>query len=174
MKLMIAVALSHHARLLLLDEPTSGLDPVARDELVGILGEFLTDERHSVLFSTHITTDLDRIADYVTFVNQGRIVASAAKDELLDSYRVVRGGPGDLRDVGVELFGLRRTETAADALVRTDDVGRLTGDLVVEAPTLEQLVVRIGAPTGPEVPVGGTGPGDPRADRRFFAVGRNR
>jgi ABC-2 type transport system ATP-binding protein len=145
MKLMIAIALSHHARLLLLDEPTSGLDPVARDELVGILRTFLTDEAHSVLFSTHITSDLERIADYVTLINDGRIEHCATTDELLDAYRMVRGGPGDLADPGVELIGLRRTDTGVDALVRTDDVDRLRGDLVVETPTLDQLVVKIGA-----------------------------
>lgn len=145
MKLMIAIALSHHARLLLLDEPTSGLDPVARDELVGILRTFLTDEAHSVLFSTHITSDLERIADYVTLINDGRIEHCATKDDLLDAYRMVRGGPGDLADPRVELIGVRRTDTGVDALVRTDDVDRLCGDLVIETPSLDQLVVKIGA-----------------------------
>jgi ABC-2 type transport system ATP-binding protein len=87
MKLMISVALSHHARLLVFDEPTSGLDPVARDELVGIIGDFLLDDGHSVLFSTHITSDLDRIGDYVTLIHGGRVAASGPKDEILDSYR---------------------------------------------------------------------------------------
>jgi len=153
MKLMIAVALSHHARLLVLDEPTSGLDPVARDELVGILGDFLADEGHSVLFSTHITADLERVADYVTFINVGRIVASEPKEELIDSYRLVRGGPDDLRAAGAELFGLRRTDVGVEALVRTEDVGRLDGDLLVEAPNLDQIVVRIGTPA-PSPPPG--------------------
>lgn len=146
MKLMIAVALSHRARLLVLDEPTSGLDPVARDELVGILGGFLADEGHSVLFSTHITTDLERVADYVTFINLGRIVASMPKDELLDAYRLVRGGPEDLRSTAAEVFGLRRTDVGVEALVRTEDLGLLEGDLLVEVPDLDQIVVRIGTP----------------------------
>lgn len=144
MKLMIAVALSHDARLLILDEPTSGLDPVARDELVGILGDFLTDDSHSVLFSTHITTDLERIADYVTFIRDGQVVASSTKDELLDGYRLVRGGPDDLLDPGLRLAGARRTSAGVEALVRTADVADLSGDLVVETPTLDQLVVRLG------------------------------
>src|SRR5215471_13561366 len=109
-KLMIAVALSHQARLLVFDEPTSGLDPAARDELAGIIGDFLIDEGHSVLFSTHITSDLDRIGDHLTLIHDGRIVASGPKDEILDAYRIARGGPDDLHGlVGVELIGARRT-----------------------------------------------------------------
>jgi len=146
MKLMIAVALSHQARLLVLDEPTSGLDPVTRDELVGIIGDFLLDEGHSVLFSTHITTDLDRIGDYVTLVHGGRVVRTGTKDDVLAAYRVVRGGPDDLSDlVGVQLIGLRQTATGAQALVRADEAGLLGGRVLVEAPTLEEIAVHTGA-----------------------------
>jgi ABC-2 type transport system ATP-binding protein len=146
MKLMIAVALSHRARLLVFDEPTSGLDPVARDELVGIIGDFLLDEGHSVLFSTHITADLDRIGDYVTLIHGGRIVRTGPKDDVLDAYRVVRGGPDDLSGlVGVELIGLRRTGTGAQALVPAEEAELLGGHVLVEAPTLEDLAVHIGA-----------------------------
>lgn len=149
MKLMIAVALSHRARLLVLDEPTSGLDPVARAELVGIIGDFLLDEGHSVLFSTHITSDLDRIGDYVTLIHGGRIVRTGPKDEILDAYRVVRGGPDDLTGlVGVELIGVRRTPTVTEALVRTEEAGLLGGDVLVEAPTLEEIALHIGSPAG--------------------------
>jgi ABC-2 type transport system ATP-binding protein len=95
-KLMITVALSHHARLLVLDEPTSGLDPVTRDELSGIIGDFLIDEGHSVLFSTHITSDLDHIGDYLTLIHDGGVVRTGTKDAILEAYRVVRGGPDDL------------------------------------------------------------------------------
>jgi ABC-2 type transport system ATP-binding protein len=94
MKLMIAVALSHQARLLVFDEPTTGLDPVTRDELIGIVGDFLIDEGHSVFFSTHITSDLDRIGDYVTLVHEGRVVRTGTKDELLEAYRGRAWRPG--------------------------------------------------------------------------------
>ncbi|MCV2392694.1 ABC transporter ATP-binding protein [Actinotalea sp. M2MS4P-6] len=144
MKLGITLALSHHARLLVLDEPTSGLDPAARDELVSILGDFLTDDGHSVLFSTHITSDLERIADYVTVIDAGRVVDSAPKDELLDAYRLVRGGPEDLVDPDVDFLGLRRNETGAEALVAAGQVDRLSGDLVVDRPTLDEIVVKMG------------------------------
>jgi ABC-2 type transport system ATP-binding protein len=146
MKLMIAVALSHQARLLVFDEPTSGLDPVSRDELIGIIGDFLVDEGHSVLFSTHITSDLDRIGDYLTLIHGGRIVATGTKDEILEAYRVVRGGPDDLDElVGVQLIGARRTQTGAQALVRTEEAGLLGGQVLVEAPTLEEIAVHVGA-----------------------------
>jgi len=147
MKLMIAVALSHHARLLVFDEPTSGLDPVARDELVGIVGDFLIDEGHSVLFSTHITSDLERIGDYVTLIHGGRIVRTGTKDEILDGYRIVRGGPDDLTDLaGIELIGARRTPAGVQALVDTEDAGLLGDRVMVEAPTLEEIAVHVGAP----------------------------
>ena len=74
MKLMLACAFSHDAKLLLLDEPTSGLDPVTRDEFLGILQEYIKDGERSVLFSTHITADLERVADYITFVNKGSLI----------------------------------------------------------------------------------------------------
>jgi ABC-2 type transport system ATP-binding protein len=151
MKLMIAVALSHGARLLVFDEPTSGLDPVARDELVGIIGDFLIDEGHSVLFSTHITSDLDRIGDYLTLVHGGRVVRTGPKDEILEAYRVVRGGPEDLSGlVGVELIGVRRTSAGAQALVATEEADLLGGNVLVEAPTLEEIAIHIGSrPTRP-------------------------
>jgi ABC-2 type transport system ATP-binding protein len=144
-KLTIAVALSHGARLLVFDEPTSGLDPVTRDELVGIVGDFLVDDRHSVLFSTHITSDLDRIGDYLTLIHNGRIVRTGTKDDVLAAYRIVRGGPDDLDGAtGVELIGLRRTATGAQALVRAEDAD-LFADLLVEAPTLDEIAVHVGA-----------------------------
>jgi ABC-2 type transport system ATP-binding protein len=147
MKLTIAVALSHRARLLVFDEPASGLDPVARDELVGIIGDFLLDEGHSVLFSTHITSDLDRIGDYRTLIHDGRIVRTGTKDEIVAAYRVVRAGPDDLDGlVGVELIGIRRTPTGAEALVRTDEADFLGPDVLVEAPTLDEIAIHIGAP----------------------------
>ncbi|MFI5906511.1 ABC transporter ATP-binding protein [Dactylosporangium sp. NPDC051541] len=145
MKLMIAVALSHRARLLVFDEPTSGLDPVARDELVGIIGDFLVDDGHSVLFSTHITTDLDRVGDYVTIIHGGRIVMTGTKDEVLDAFRVVRAGPGELDDyVGIELIGARRSAAGVAALVRTDEAWLLEESVLVEPATLEEIAVHTG------------------------------
>lgn len=145
MKLQIAVALSHDARLLLLDEPTSGLDPVARDELVGILGDYLVTEGRSVLFSTHITGDLERIADHLTLMDRGRVVRTGPKEDLMEAYVLVRGGPEDLPEDGVvPLLGARRTGVCVEALVAADDVPLLGPEVVAERPSLDQIVVHLG------------------------------
>ena len=90
MKLKIAVALSHHPKLLILDEPTSGLDPVARSEILDIFQEFIQNEGNSIFVSSHITSDLEHIADYITFINNGEIVLSKTRDELLEKYGIVK------------------------------------------------------------------------------------
>lgn len=94
MKLSIACALAHRPRLLILDEATAGLDPVVRDEILDILLDFIQDEEHSVLFSSHITSDIQKIADYVVLIHQGKIVFEEPKDTLLDQYGILRCGKG--------------------------------------------------------------------------------
>lgn len=89
-KLSLAVALSHHPRLLILDEATSGLDPVMRDEILEIFLDFIQDEEHSILLSSHITSDLEKIADYITFIHDGKIVFSEPKDTLIYNYGIIR------------------------------------------------------------------------------------
>ncbi len=89
-KLEIIVALSHHPKLLILDEPTSGLDPVARSEIIDIFQNIIADEECSILLSTHITKDLENIADYITFINNGEIILSDTKDEILDNYAIAK------------------------------------------------------------------------------------
>ena len=96
MKLMLACAFSYDARLLILDEPTSGLDPVSRDELLDILCEYIEDGRRSVLFSTHITPDLEKIADYITYIHLGQLIFTGTKEDFADSFRVVRGDRKEL------------------------------------------------------------------------------
>ena len=90
MKLKIAVALSHHPKLLILDEPTSGIDPVARNEILDIFQDFIQDEEHGIFVSSHITSDLEHIADYITFINNGKIVFTKTRDELLENYGIVK------------------------------------------------------------------------------------
>jgi ABC-type multidrug transport system, ATPase component len=91
-KLSFAVALSHQPQLLLLDEATSGLDPVMRDEILDLLLEFVQDENHGVLFSSHITDDLEKVADYITFIHKGKLLFSKTKDELIYQYGVIKCG----------------------------------------------------------------------------------
>ena len=92
MKLAIAVALSHNSKLLILDEATSGLDPVMRDDILDILLDFAQDETHSILISSHITTDLEKIADYIVFIHEGQVVFSKPKDELIEQYGIIKCG----------------------------------------------------------------------------------
>ena len=141
-KLMIAVALSHDARLLILDEPTSGLDPVARDELCEMLGDFVTDENRSVLFSTHITADLEKIADYITFILDGRIVFTGSKDSFLESYVLVKGGLEEISAQQKKLvIGLREHVTGFEGMAETGNLGRLPKSLLVEPITLDEIII---------------------------------
>lgn len=147
MKLMVAVALSHEAELLILDEPTSGLDPLARDQLLDILAEFMEDPGHAVLFSTHITTDLERIADLVTVIDSGRIVASTDKDTLLEEFVLVRGGPADLpAELRGVIHGLREHTVGFDGLVTVADAAAFGPGVALDRPTLDDLVVRLASP----------------------------
>lgn len=103
-KLEIATALSHHPKLLILDEPTSGLDPVARGEVIDIFQDFIQDEECGVILSSHITTDLEHIADYITFINNGEILLSKTKDELLEQYGIVKCTEADFKKIDKKDF----------------------------------------------------------------------
>lgn len=92
MKLSIAVSFSHHSKLLILDEATSGLDPVVRDDILDMFLDFVQDEENSILVSSHITSDLEKVADYIVFIHEGRLIFSKPKDELLESYGIVKCG----------------------------------------------------------------------------------
>lgn len=145
MRLQFAVALSHGAELLILDEPTSGLDPLARAEMLEMIAEFMTDESHSVLFSTHLTTDLEKVADYVTVLQAGRAVSATTRDELLDGYRIVRGPTSELdADLRPFVVGLREHGAGWEGLMSTDHTTALGRRTLAEAPTLEQVVVHLG------------------------------
>ena len=92
MKLSIAVALAHHPRLLIVDEATSGLDPVMRDDILDMFLDFVQDEEHSILVSSHITSDLEKVADYIVFIHKGKIIFAKSKDELLENYGIIKCG----------------------------------------------------------------------------------
>ena len=141
MKLMIACAFSYDAKLLILDEPTSGLDPVSRDELLKILSEYIEDGEHSVLFSTHITGDLERAADYITYINYGELFFSGSKDEFVDMFRIVKGGRDELTlNLSEKLIGIRNFSTGFEALARTEDL-KLFSHLDIEPATIDDIVV---------------------------------
>lgn len=146
MKYSLAIALSHNAELILMDEPTSGLDPVFRSEILDILYELIQDERKSVFFSTHITADLEKIADYITFINNGRIIFSMPKDKLFESYGIVKGNNNLLVNKTADLFlSVRKNSYGFEAL--TDNINRVRtlfkDRVVIEKPTLDDIMVHI-------------------------------
>ncbi|MDR2750642.1 MAG: ABC transporter ATP-binding protein, partial [Clostridiales bacterium] len=132
-KLQLAVALCHDAKLLVLDEPTSGLDPVARDEICDLLREFITDSSKSVLFSTHITADLEKVADYITFILDGSIVYTGPKDDLLEKYARVAGGLGELSLAQKKLvIGLREHATGFEGMAECRNIPNLPKSVLTE------------------------------------------
>jgi len=143
-KLALALALSHDAELLVMDEPTSGLDPVFRSDLIDTLYRVIQDESKSIFFSTHNTADLERIADYITFIEDGKIVFSEPKDNLLENYRIVKGPVERLDGRGRGMcVGIRETRTGFEALTASvKDLSDVVGeDIVVEKATLEDIMV---------------------------------
>lgn len=144
MKFSLAVALSHNADLIIMDEPTSGLDPVFRREILDILHNIIQDEHKSIFFSTHITTDLEKIADYITFINNGKMVFSKSKDEILDNYAMVKGGTALLnKNTRNQFIGLRETSVGFEGL--TDNIDNIKeifkDEVLIERATLEDIMV---------------------------------
>ena len=142
MKLAIAIALSHHAKLLILDEATSGLDPIIRDEILDIFLEFIQDEEHAILVSSHITSDLERIADYIAYIRDGKLVFCEPKYSLFEKYVKVQ-----FTDVQFENFdkkrvvGKRKGRYSVDALVTS---GNDLQEYVTEKPTIEEIMLYFG------------------------------
>ena len=146
MKTALALALSHHPELLILDEPTSGLDPIVRDELLEILMEFIQDERRGVFFSSHITSDIEKIADYVTLIDNGEIILSEEKEEILDRWKLVRGDHRELKDLKEDLIGLRLSKTYFEALIKDIDAFKKkhdTSSLVVDTANLDDILLHL-------------------------------
>jgi len=142
-KFSLAVALSHEAELLIMDEPTSGLDPVFRRELLDLLTDMMQDERNTIIFSTHITTDLDRIADYIAFINRGKLVFNEAKEEVLEKYAIVKGDSGLLdSDIRNQFVGIRETAVGFEGLVdNRQEAAQLFGNYaVLEKPSIEEII----------------------------------
>lgn len=123
MKLSLSAALAHKPKLLILDEATSGIDPVMRDEILDIFLEFIQDEEHTILASSHIISDLEKASDYITFINDGKIVFCEEKDVLLDKYRLVKCGNDELNSLDKsKIIGLRTNTFGAEVLMLTENV----------------------------------------------------
>lgn len=128
-KLQLAAALSHKASLLVLDEPTSGLDPVARDELMDILMEYIEDSNNSVLFSTHISADLEKIADYITILSNGKVFYTGEKDELMEKYIIMKGDYRKLPEEAKKyLIGMRNYADSFEAMIEKKNYAQIGCD----------------------------------------------
>ncbi|WP_223067728.1 ABC transporter ATP-binding protein [Paenibacillus caui] len=141
LKLMLAAALSRDTSFLLLDEPTGGLDPVMRDRFLQLMQQYVEGGEHSILFSTHITTDLEKIADYITFIHGGNMIFTGETEELRSSFCLIKGSDRELKELKAEPVGIRRSSFGFEALMRTEHIRSLPHTVVVEAPTLDDIVV---------------------------------
>lgn len=143
MKLQIAVALSHCAELLIMDEPTSGLDPIVRSEMLQIFQEFVMDENHTILLSSHITSDLERIADEVVFINKGKIILAGNKDELLETHGLMKCKKNDLASIDKsDIIAIRPSAFCTEVLVADREAcERKYPKVVMEQTNLEEIMV---------------------------------
>lgn len=144
MKYSLAIALSHRSELIIMDEPTSGLDPVFRSEMLDILCSIIQDENKGIFFSTHITTDLEKVADYITFLNKGNIVFSDTKDNILENYSIVKGDKALLdSDTKKEFVGIRENSFGFEALTNSNKKIRtlFKNDALIEKATLEDIMI---------------------------------
>ncbi|MBQ1371462.1 MAG: ABC transporter ATP-binding protein [Oscillospiraceae bacterium] len=144
-KLMLAVALSHNAELLILDEPTSGLDPSMREEFAELISEYMEAENHTVLFSSHITQDLEAIADYIVLIDRGRVVLALEKDEFIRSFLVLKGEPGAQEQLpAAALCGKKTGKYNVELLVKREALEKIPAGFVEDAVTLDRIMVLYG------------------------------
>ncbi|WP_336821098.1 ABC transporter ATP-binding protein [Bacillus thuringiensis] len=143
MKFAVALALSHHADLLIMDEPTSGLDPLVRSELIDILLDFMKEPGKSVFFSTHITSDLDKIADMIILIDDGQILIDEEKDALVETHALVKGDNQLIYNQTEKLFlNLSQTKYGFEGIThKIDDVCRLMPGVLMERPTIEDIML---------------------------------
>ena len=143
MKLKIATAISHKPKLLILDEPTSGLDPVARNDILDIFQEFIEDGEHSILLSSHITSDLEHIADYIMFINNGEIIFTKSKDELIENFGIVKCEENDFKNFNKnDYIKYKKSKYGYDVLIENrNDFKRKYNILVIDKPTIEDIML---------------------------------
>lgn len=143
MKLSIAIALSHQSKLLILDEATSGLDPIIRDEILDIFMEFIQNENHTILLSSHIISDIEKIADYVTFIHKGRIVFSKSKDDLIYQHGIIRCRKNDIRNIDSSfVVGIRENGFGAEVMIHSKErFKRIYQQFEVEKVSIEEIML---------------------------------
>lgn len=140
-KYQIALAMSHDAKLLILDEPTSGLDPVSRDELIILFQDYVADGEHSILFSTHVTSDLDKCADYITYIKNGKILDSSDIVSFKEKYLLVAGKPEDVTDdIKSKIIGYHKHNFGFEGMILTSDKEFFTSCEQTK-PTLEDIMI---------------------------------
>lgn len=142
-KLEIATALSHHPKLLILDEPTSGLDPVVRSEVLDIFLKFISDDEHTILLSTHITSDLEHIADSIVFIDNGKVVLDDTRDEIMDNYGILKCDDKCFDKIDKkDIISCKKNKYDYQILVK--DISRISNkykEAVIDKITLEELMV---------------------------------
>ena len=143
MKLQIAVALSHNAKLLIMDEPTSGLDPIARNEMLQIFREYVVEEDHTILLSSHITGDIEKLADEVVFINGGKIVISGNKDDILEKHGLLKCKKDELKEISESFIVNAQIETFGASILVNDRnaCARLYPEMVIEQASLEDIML---------------------------------
>ncbi len=141
-KLAFASVLSRETRLLILDEPTSGLDPVIRSQILELLQEYISDGTRSVIFSTHIMSDLEKIADYIYFIDKGKSIFSDTKDNILEEFSLIKGGLTDLTaQVKNKLIGYKKSNIGFEGLIHSRDCKYIEKGLLIEKPSVDDIVI---------------------------------
>ncbi|WP_455521190.1 ABC transporter ATP-binding protein [Parvimonas micra] len=139
MKLSMAVALSHNAELLILDEATSGLDPIVREEILDLLLDFMQDENHTILISSHILSDLEKVADYIAFINDGKILFMETKDELKENYGICTLSNEEVASIDEEAIVGRRIHSFGQELLVKKNL--IPNSIIFQKPSIEDIMI---------------------------------